>query len=85
MDDRRMFVLTLDDYTQELHVDMDPTYLSQRFPRCERVWFKRVVDPSGAIAFLLGGNRRVGANSPVLSLDPDTLRHILELTILHRI
>jgi hypothetical protein len=84
MNERRMFVLTRDDCTQELHVDMDFTYLSQRFPRCERVWFNRVVDPSVAIAFLLGGNLRLGANSPVRSLDPDTLRHILELTILHQ-
>ena len=83
MNDRRMFVLTLDDNTQELTVDMDPTFLSQRFPRCERVWYKRVIDPSVAIAFLLGGNLRLGANSPVQPLDTETLRLIMQFTILH--
>ena len=82
MNERRMYVFTLDDNTQELQVDMDSTYLSQRFPRCRRVWFRRVVDPSVAIPFLMGGHLRLGANLPVRSLDSDTLRNIVKFTIL---
>jgi hypothetical protein len=83
MNDVRMFVLTLDDNTQELQVDMDAISLSQRFPHCERVRYRRVVDPSVAIPFLMGGNLRLGANSPVRSLGSNTLRHIMQFTILH--
>ena len=79
----RMYVHTYDDHTQELSVDMDSTYLSQRFPRCRRVLYRRVIDPSVAIPFLMGGDERLGANSPVQPLDPDTLRLILQLSILH--
>jgi hypothetical protein len=78
-----MYVTTNDDNTQDLAVDMDSTYLSQRFPRCRRVWYRRVVDPSVAIPFLMGENLCLGADSPVQSLDSDTLRFIMQLTILH--
>jgi hypothetical protein len=78
MNDVRMFVYTNDDNTQELAVDMNSTFLSQRFPRCRRVWYKRVVDPSVA-----GGHHRLGANSPVRLLNSDVSSLIMEFTILH--
>ncbi len=83
MNNVHMFVLTNDDNTQELAVDMASTYLSQRFPRCRRVWYKRVVDPSVAVPFLMGGHRRLGAGSPVRLLNPDVSSLILQFTILH--
>jgi hypothetical protein len=83
INDVRMYVFTNDDNTQDLAVDMDSTHLSQRFPRCTRVWYRRVIDPEVAIPFLMGGNERLGANSPVLPLDPDTLCLIMQLSILH--
>ncbi len=81
MNNERMCVTTYDNNTQELMVDMDSTYLSERFRRCRRVWYKQVVDPSVAIPFLMGGNLRLGADSPVLSLNSDMLCLIVQRTI----
>ena len=83
MNNERMHVATYTNNTQELVVDMDSTYLSGSFRRCMRVWYKRVVDPSVAIPFLIGGNLRLGADSPVRSLDPEILRLIVQHTIPH--
>ena len=82
MNDERMHVLTYADNSRELCVDMDPTYLSDRFRRCMRVWYKLVVDPSLAIPFLMGGHPRLGVESPVQNLDPGILRLIVQSTML---
>ncbi len=83
MNNERMHVATYADNTQELVVDMNSTYLCYRFRRCRHVWYKRVVDPSVAISFLTGGNLRLGADSPVRSLDPEILLLIVQRTIPH--
>ncbi len=80
----RMRVTTYADNTQELVDNMYPTFLSERFRRCMRVWYRRVVDPEAAIPFLMGGHLRLGADSPVQSLDPEILRLIVQHTVVQR-
>ena len=73
-------VLTFEDRSQELAVDFTRIHLSTRFPRVERLWLSRILDPHVAIPVMMGTHKRLGANSELHALEPAILHSILELT-----
>jgi hypothetical protein len=75
-------VLTFSDLSQELAVNFNQTHLSARFPRVERAWLSRILEPNVAVPVLMGAHTRLGANSGLYTLEAGLLRTILEHTLI---